>query len=220
MTFDEFVRDVKAKGGVDTDGYYGKQCMDLYNYYCRNVLELTGDTGADCAKHILNNSYVMNNVERIDNYPEFIPQKGDIAVWTGGDYGHVAICFGDANLNVFHTLDQNWKPQTLTEEWHNYLYMSPLVFLRPKNQKNINYTPFDIEVISDDGLNVREGAGTNYRIKTFDEFTPNAREQILNLCGYKANCLVKGVIATVSEVRGNWGKIPSGWICLDYTRRV
>ena len=36
MKFDEFVEKVKAMGGVDTDGYYGKQCMDIYNYYCNN----------------------------------------------------------------------------------------------------------------------------------------------------------------------------------------
>ena len=74
MYFDEFINYVKSVGGVDTDGYYGKQCMDLYNFYCNNVLNLQ-DVGADCAKNILNNPNIMNNVERIDNYPEFVPQK-------------------------------------------------------------------------------------------------------------------------------------------------
>ena len=137
MKFNSFINDVKNKGGVDTDGYYGKQCMDLYNYYCRNVLGLTGNTGADCAKNIIKNNYVMGQVERINNYPAFIPQKGDIAVWTGGTYGHVAICLGQADVNTFKTLDQNWVSQKLTEENHNYTYLAPLVFLRPKNQSNI-----------------------------------------------------------------------------------
>lgn len=136
MKFNEFINDVKAKGGVDTDGYYGKQCMDLYNYYCNNVLELQ-NVGASYAKGILNNPNIMNNVERIDNYLEFIPQKGDIAVFCGGQYGHVAICLGEGDINNFKTIDQNWKEQQLTEEWHSYTYMTPLVFLRPKNQKNI-----------------------------------------------------------------------------------
>ena len=136
MKFNEFINDVKAKGGVDTDGYYGKQCMDLYNYYCNNVLELK-NVGASYAKGILNNPNIMNNVERIDNYLEFIPQKGDIAVFCGGQYGHVAICLGEGDINNFKTIDQNWKEQQLTEEWHSYTYMTPLVFLRPKNQKNI-----------------------------------------------------------------------------------
>lgn len=136
MKFSEFINDVKSKGGVDTDGYYGKQCMDSYNYYCNNVLNLQ-NVGASCAKEILNNPNIMNNVERINNYPEFVPQKGDIAVWTGGQYGHVAICLGEGDVNRFKTIDQNWKPQQLTEEWHDYLYLGPIVFLRPKNQENI-----------------------------------------------------------------------------------
>lgn len=136
MKFNEFVNYIKSVGGVDTDGYYGKQCMDLYNYYCNNVLGLQ-NVGADCAKNILNNKYVMENFERIDNYLEFVPKKGDVAVFTGGRYGHVAICLGEGDINTFKTLDQNWKPQQLTEEIHNYTYMAPLVFLRPKNQENI-----------------------------------------------------------------------------------
>ncbi len=111
--------------------------MDLYNYYCKKVLGLSGNTGAQCVKQILNNSYVMQNFERINNYPEFVPQKGDIAVWTGGTYGHVAICLGVGDVNTFKTIDQNWVAQKLTEETHNYTYMSPIVFLRPKNQENI-----------------------------------------------------------------------------------
>lgn len=221
MKFTEFINYVKSVRGVDTDGYYGKQCMDLYNYYCNNVLGLQ-NVGASCAKEILNNPNIMNNVERIDNYLEFVPQKGDIAIWTAGEYGHVAICLGEGNVNYFKTIDQNWKSQQLTEESHNYTYLSPLVFLRPLNQSNINENTcevYNVEITAD-VLNVREGAGTNYRIKHYNELTENARQQIKNKCGYCANGLVKGVIATISEVKDNWGKIPSGWICLDYTRRI
>lgn len=137
MKFNEFVNKMKAQGGIDKDGMYGKQCMDLYNYYCVHVLGLIGNTGAPCAKQILNNSYIMQNVTRINNTPSFVPQKGDIAVWTGGTYGHVAICLGVGDVNSFRSLDQNWKAQQLTEENHNYTYLAPLVFLRPKNQSNI-----------------------------------------------------------------------------------
>lgn len=138
MRFNEFINKVKSMGGIDKDGAYGKQCMDLWNYYAVNVLGLQdGKTGASCAKEILNNRYVMQNVERINNYPEFVPQKGDVAVWMGGQYGHVAICLGIGNVNTFISLDQNWQSQRLTEETHNYTYLAPLVFLRPKNQANI-----------------------------------------------------------------------------------
>ena len=66
-----------------------------------------------------------------------MPKRGDIAVWTGGNYGHVAICLGSGDVNSFRSLDQNWKAQQLTEENHNYTYLAPIVFLSPKNQSNI-----------------------------------------------------------------------------------
>lgn len=70
-------------------------------------------------------------------------------------------------------------------------------------------------------LNVRTGAGTNYALKTFNQLTSNAQAQIKKLNGNKAaNGLVKGCVCTVTEVKNNWGKIPSGWICLDYCARV
>ncbi len=131
--FNDFINDVKAKGGVDVDGAYGKQCMDLYNYYSEFMFG-AHNVGADFAKNVIYNDNVYNFYERIDNYLEFIPQKGDVAVWTGAEYGHVAICLGEGDINGFKTLDQNWKPQQLTEEWHDYIYMAPLVFLRPKDQ--------------------------------------------------------------------------------------
>ncbi len=137
MNFEDFIKDVKLKGGVDVDGYYGKQCMDLYNYYCQKVLEVSG-TGARRAKDIINTINNIKHFEMIKNYPEFIPSKGDVAVWTGGRYGHVAICLGDGDVNYFTSIDQNWSPQALTVEKHNYTYMGPIYFLRPKNQKNIN----------------------------------------------------------------------------------
>lgn len=38
--------------------------------------------------------------------------------------------------------------------------------------------------------------------------------------GKPANGLVKGCTCTVSQVSGHWGKIPSGWICLDYCKKI
>lgn len=69
-------------------------------------------------------------------------------------------------------------------------------------------------------LTVRTGAGTNYDWKKFNELSANAQDQIVKLCGYKPNGLCKGVVCDVSKISGNWGQIPSGWICLDYCEKV
>lgn len=68
-------------------------------------------------------------------------------------------------------------------------------------------------------LHVRSGAGTNYAIKTYRNLTSNARSQNRSKGNYYANGLLRGVNVTVSQVSGNWGRIPSGWICLDYCKR-
>lgn len=75
--------------------------------------------------------------------------------------------------------------------------------------------------VTADVLNVRTGAGTSFAKKAFNMLTANAQMQIKKLNGGKsANGLVKGCTCTVSQVKDNWGKIPSGWICLDYCERV
>lgn len=165
MRFNEWIQYVKTQGGVDTDGYYGKQCMDLYNSFMREVVGLNGNTGADRAKNILNNNYVMENVERIDNYPEFVPEKGDIAVFTGGEWGHVAICLGVGNVNYFKSLDQNWNlGEELMTVNHNYFTFAPLVFLRPKNRTNImDLKP--VETVADEVIQGLWGNGEERKEK-------------------------------------------------------
>lgn len=69
-------------------------------------------------------------------------------------------------------------------------------------------------------LTVRSGAGTNYSWKKYSQLTSNAQKQIYEKVGYKPNGLVKGVQCDVSQIKGNWGKIPSGWICLDYCQKI
>lgn len=56
----------------------------------------------------------------------------------------------------------------------------------------------------------------------FEELTLNAQKQVIKLNKNKdiPNGLVKGVICDVSSILKNWGKIPSGWICLDFCRKI
>lgn len=70
-------------------------------------------------------------------------------------------------------------------------------------------------------LNVRAGAGTKYAKKNFKQLTANAQSKILALTGgVKKNGYVKDLTFTVSEVVNNWGKTPSGWVCLDYAKKI
>lgn len=180
----------------------GKQCMDLYNDYCDRVLGTKG-MGADKAKNILKNTYAMKQFIRINNTPKFVPQKGDICIWNNGIFGHVAICYGEGNVNTFKTIDQNWTPLKLTDVWHNYLYMAPIVFLRPKNQANI-VTPKPVTkqtyvVNTLLGLNIRAGAGTNFK---------------------KVGVYKNKTKIIVTQTSNNWGKTDKGWVALKYCKKI
>lgn len=61
-------------------------------------------------------------------------------------------------------------------------------------------------------LCVRKGPGTGYARVSYDALTANAKSH-----AYANGCLKRGTRVTMMEVRGNWARIPSGWICLQYT---
>lgn len=69
-------------------------------------------------------------------------------------------------------------------------------------------------------LNIRYGAGTNYKAKTYKQLTVNARSQNSRLGNYYTNGYKKGVVCTVTKVNSNWGYTASGWICLDYCTKI
>lgn len=82
---------------------------------------------------------------------------------------------------------------------------------------------FDVgryEVKVDTWLNVREKPTIESKAKTYNELTVNARNQNGSLGNCECNGLLNGVICDVFEVSGDWGKIPSGWINLNYCNRI
>lgn len=99
------------------------------------------------------------------------------------------------------------------EKWYKDEYTAPTA--DKKTYKTGNY-----KVTKADVLNVRKGAGTKYPAKKFSQLTKDARNKVLKLAGYKANGYVRGLTFTVYEVKNNWGKTPSGWVCLDYCEVV
>lgn len=71
-----------------------------------------------------------------------------------------------------------------------------------------------------DLLNVRAGAGMTFAVKRYTQLTIDAQKKIRELAGSPLNGYVKGLKCTVSEVKDDWGKTPSGWICLKYCKKV
>ena len=71
------------------------------------------------------------------------------------------------------------------------------------------------EVIASD-LRVSTGPGTNYRRKTYNELTADAKKHDYD----KDGCLNKGTRVTVKEWKNGFARIPSGWVSGDYLKKV
>ena len=65
-------------------------------------------------------------------------------------------------------------------------------------------------------LNVRTGPGVAFPAKPFAALSADAQRQIKSLAGAACDGFVKGVVFTALDVRDNWAKTPSGWVCLRY----
>ena len=72
-----------------------------------------------------------------------------------------------------------------------------------------------------DVLNVRKGAGTLYSKVKFKNMSANAQTKIKALNNGKAvDGYVKGLAFTALQVKGEWGKTPSGWVNLKYCKKI
>jgi hypothetical protein len=107
--------------GIDFDGYYGFQCMDLYRQFVKECLEFPQSPLVVGAVNVWD-TYLADKFDRIENTLTAIPIKGDIVIWsTGvGAYGHIAVC-KDGTQSEFTSFDQNWPVGSLCHfQKHNY----------------------------------------------------------------------------------------------------
>jgi hypothetical protein len=121
--------------GVDFDGYYGDQCVDIVQFYNKDIIGAPILTGN--AKDIWN-TYPKGFYTQIPNLPNNYPQVGDIVIWDGGvgsGNGHIAIA-GFSNVWALATFDQNWIPGDPCK-FVNHNYNNIIGWLRPNNQPQL-----------------------------------------------------------------------------------
>lgn len=126
LTFDEFVNKYINRA-VDYDGSAGAQCVDLAKAYLKEVHGIPQFSIGGSAKYYYERFETFlplkGKFKRIKNTPDFIPLKGDVAVWNsskGNGHGHVAICTGEGNLDYFYTYDMNWNGKAMKKVKHDY----------------------------------------------------------------------------------------------------
>lgn len=161
MNLQEFVTKYNGKG-IDYDGHYGFQCVDLYRKYVQEVLNYPQSPGVSGAKDIWN-SYLQEYFTRVANTPDGIPEPGDIMIWgdTYGPYGHVAVVT-KATLTTFTCFSQNDPTGSLCGEKLYRTYKPVLGWLHPKTPST-SYRGYDLtnvdsmKVCVDQQIKVVEG---------------------------------------------------------------
>lgn len=108
-----------------------------------------------------------------------------------------------------------------TNEWVSSDYLTNNYVSKQKDYvEGRQYNKYSIgkyKVITN--INVRNGASTKYFRKNYRQLSENARLQNRRLGG-QYNGYRKGVICTVIKTNGNWGLTKSGWICLNYCKKI
>lgn len=93
--------------GVDVDKRLGFQCWDVPNYIFDRYWGFRTWGNANAMAY---RSQYPAGFKIYANTPSFIPKPGDIAVYTGGTYGHTNVVVGPSTTTYFTAVDQNWNP--------------------------------------------------------------------------------------------------------------
>jgi len=140
LSVDQFVSKYEGKG-LDWDGAYSTQCVDLARFYWANVCNIKQPRGVAGAKDFWTNygtdPNLNQNFRRISNTPDGVPKKGDVMIWGSayGPWGHIAI-FLDGNVNKFTAFSQNDPTGTLSIKKPYKNYFGVLGWFRPNKDVN------------------------------------------------------------------------------------
>lgn len=196
ISFQQF-RDKYNGKGVDWDGYFGDQCMDLMHYYIVEVLGLSGNILAAPTAY---QAYVNGdpNFEKIANDfndPNQVPSNGDIMFWqpnvagVTGSAGHVSIFVdGQVGVNSFNSFDQNFPTGSLCHI-QNHTYKGVAGWLRFKKQDTIQVdkTTFEKLVANSTKYDAFQAAGfpdvnsVNSKITTLTKERDDANSKLSTL---------------------------------------
>ena len=118
MNLQEFI-EVLDGNWVEVAGVTAKdQCVDLANSYLRSVLKqpiIEWTNAIDFPSKVDKSKFTW-----VKNTPTGVPEEGDIVIWGGTSYGHIAI-FLEGNENNFTSFDQNWPTGSGCHgQYHDY----------------------------------------------------------------------------------------------------
>lgn len=184
MILQEFIQKYDGKG-IDFDGSFGNQCMDLYRQYVKEVLSFPQSPPVPSAKNVWT-TYLQDYFEKVENTPSGVPRSGDVVIWGDGigEHGHIAI-YVEGNAKKFKSFDQNFPVGTLCHI-QEHTYKAVLGWLVPKEQNTpINMIPKWFEtLLQEKGLNIgneSEIRSVFDKAKKYDDETTALKEQVKSI---------------------------------------
>jgi len=129
MTLDQLIakysgKFVEVAGSADAKF----QCVDAANLYLRDVLNLPIIQWTN-ANDFPSHPIAKEHFTYIKNTPFGVPEKGDLIIWDGTQWGHIAI-FISGDVNWFTSWDQNWPVGSVCHKV-NHSYTNVVGWLRP-----------------------------------------------------------------------------------------
>ncbi len=130
MTLTDFIKKYEGKY-ADFDGWYGAQCVDLVQFYNKEVVGGSFLSGANA--YDIWTTYPKDKYTAIENTPDGVPQAGDIVIWgkAYGIYGHIAI-FIEGDVNKLTCFSQNDPTGSPSVRKLYSSYRGIIGWLRPK----------------------------------------------------------------------------------------
>lgn len=161
-----------------------------------------------------------NNIQSVTTatYTRYVNARIGLNVRNAPNGNVVGALANGTKVSVIET-DGNWS-KIGNNRWVSSNYLSSTEINIGVNNKTLANYKIGTYKVNASVLNVRYGPGTNYKAKTYNQLTANARSQNSRLGNYYTNGYKKGIICTVTKINGNWGHTPSGWICLDFCNKL
>lgn len=194
LTATDAINWVKSKvgHGIDYDGCYGAQCVDLAKaYYAHLKQSPSFGNGSGYTSNALPSGW--------KRYKGASPKKGDILVYTGGygGYGHVAIYESD-----YSTYHQNWNSHSYVER----------VTYKYNASSSIKYWG----VIRPDFAPEKNSGGTT-TTKTTTAAPKNGLVKENGVWKYYTNGKVNTSFQGLVKYKNNWYYVRKGKIDFNYT---
>ena len=210
-------------GKFETSTRRGKVTVSGNTVYCstENFRRYANYKQFFCYKYDVNNVETKNTTDGnvvTNSYTRYVATKSSNLNVRNGPNGNVINSLKKGTeVKVSYTSGDWSKITSPVDGWVSTYYLSEN---NPTVQKlnSSKYTTGKYKVTSN--IHVRIGPGINYKAKTYKQLTANAKYQN-KLCGSAYyNGYMKGVVCTVTEVKGKWGKTASGWMCLRYCLKI